>query len=219
MIKKADDRAVTGVILAGGQARRMGEIHKSLLPLNHQSILDHVITRARPQVQRLLINVNSDTPQFRGYDLPLIKDSIPDYAGPLAGVLAAMEFIHADTGDGGGGEGSDGSYWLASFPADSPFFPADLVQTLLSAAIKNNADIACATRHGSRSPLFALWDTHLREDLRQQLEQGQRKVAGFQQRHNCVLVPFDAEERDPFFNINTPDDLQMARSLAREAPD
>lgn len=204
-----DARAeVAGVVLAGGRARRMGGVDKSLLLLDDQSILDHVVARSRVQVSRLLINTNSKAPQFHSYGLTLVKDSVDGYVGPLAGVLAGMEWLQSTGGD------DNGRQWLASFPADSPFFPDDLVNKLLTAAIAVGADIACATHDGQRSPLFTLWSTGVSEDLHRQLERRQRRVTSFQQRHHCVVVPFDSEPYDPFFNINTLDDLAAARALA-----
>lgn len=201
---------VTGVILAGGEGRRMGNVSKSLLLLDDRPIIGHVVGRFGPQVSRLSINSNRDDESYRAYGVPVVEDSVPSLPGPLAGVLAAMEWMHAQP------DRKDRPQWLVSVPADSPFLPDDLVARLLTAATEHDAMIAYAIRGGLRSPLFALWSTALRYDLRRQLGVGQRKVSAFQQRHRCVAVPFDESEADPFFNINTPEDLEAARRLARD---
>ena len=201
---------VTGVILAGGEGRRMGNVSKSLLLLDDRPIIDHVVGRFGPQVGRLLINANRDDEGFRAYGVPVVEDPVPNLPGPLAGVLAAMEWMHAQP------DRKDRPQWLVSVPADSPFVPDDLVVRLLTAATEHDAMTACAVRGGLRSPLFALWSIALRYDLRRQLDAGHRKVSSFQQRHRCVAVPFDEGEADPFFNINSPEDLETARRLARD---
>lgn len=136
---------ITGVLLAGGAARRMGGCDKSLLPLDKKPILDHVIARAQPQVGQLILNTDSDPALFSRYSLPVIQDSIRGFAEPLAGILAAMEWVHAQPEE-------PEFRWLASFPADSPFFPEGLVQRLFAAADKDRTKIAYAASGGRRSP-------------------------------------------------------------------
>lgn len=206
MVLNNNEEAITGVILAGGLSRRMGGGIKSLKRLGASSILEQVISRANPQVEQLLLNVNHEASMFLHLGLPLIKDSLPGYLGPLAGVLAAMEWLNQD-------EHKHHGQWLASFPADSPFFPHDLVEKLYLAATEKGADIACASYQGRSNQLFALWSVDLEADLRHELNSGQRKVRDFQSRYRCVHVSFDAPGPDPFFNINTPEELHTARQL------
>lgn len=200
---------IPGVLLAGGSARRMGGCDKSLLPLDHKPILDHVIARAQPQIGQLLINTNSDSALFSRYGLPIIHDTTPGFAGPLAGIAAAMEWLRAQPTE----PAEPAQLWLASFPADSPFFPEDLVQRLLQTALESKVEIACAASHNRLSPLFALWSTDLLDDLNAQLSKKERKVGAFLERHRYSVVHFDCESLDPFFNINTVEDLKAARHL------
>lgn len=195
---------IIGVLLAGGGARRMGGCDKCLLPLDSKPILEHVIERAKPQVGRLLLSTNSEAALFSRYGLPIVHDTVPGSAGPLAGVLAAMEWTQTQ---------ADQDYrWLASFPADSPFFPSDLPSRLFHVLEKNKAQIACAASGGRRSPLFALWSMDLMDDLAEALARKERKVGHFLERHRCEVLNIDSASRDPFFNINTVEDLKAARS-------
>lgn len=196
-----------GVLLAGGSARRMGGCDKSLLPLDEKPILAHVIERAKPQVHQLILNTNSDATLFSRFELPILPDSLPGYAGPLAGVLTAMEWSQTQT--------AQDYRWLASFPADSPFFPEDLVGRLCQVLEKNDAEIACAASGGRRSPLFALWSMTLVDDLKQALARKEYKVGQFLEQHRSAVLHVDAGTIDPFFNINTVEDLKEARQLTR----
>jgi len=201
---------ITGVLLAGGSARRMGGCDKCLLPLRSRPILDHIIAVARPQVSQLLINSNSEWGLFQRYDLPVLRDSIPGRRGPLAGVLAAMQWMDVQPAEAGCGR------WLASFPTDSPFFPADLVQRLRKAADSEGADIAYAASRYGRSPLFALWSLDLKDAIEASLVAEDNRVSDFINSHRSVMVDFAADSYDPFFNINTVEDLRSARMIVEE---
>lgn len=193
---------VFGVLLAGGQSRRMGGGDKSLLLLNDETILSSVISRTRPQVAELALNANGDPERFRAFGLPVLPDGIPGFAGPLAGILAGLDWAAAH-----------GATHVASFATDAPFLPADLVARLAAAAERGGAEIACAASLGRLHPVFALWPVGLRGDLGRALaEEGLRKVRSWTDRHSVAVAEFVEEGGiDPFLNVNTPDDLALAR--------
>lgn len=189
---------VIGVILAGGQATRMGGGDKGLLMLGGQTMLSRVIDRLGPQVDQMVLNANGDPARFASFDLPVIPDSVAGFPGPLAGVLAGMDHAAAL-----------GFSHILTVAADTPFFPADLGQRLRECAAPIRL---AATREGDRiyrHPTFGLWPTALCDDLRTALNDGLRKVVLWTDRHGTGEVLFPAEA---FFNINTPQDLAEAKS-------
>jgi molybdopterin-guanine dinucleotide biosynthesis protein A len=151
-----DPQAVVGVLLAGGQARRMGGGDKCLRPLGGRTILDHVLERARPQVRALVLNANGDPARFAAFDLPVAADVIEGFAGPLAGVLTGMAWA---------GRHRPECPWIATIATDTPFFPTDLVARLLAAIEADGADLACAASVGRAHPVFGLWPVRLAGDL------------------------------------------------------
>lgn len=210
-------RAPVGVILAGGRATRMGGGDKTLLRLGDTTLLGRVIGRIGPQVTALAINANGDPARFAAYRLPVLPDPLPDpqadRPGPLAGVLAALDWA--------AGQGADR---VLTVPGDTPFLPADLVARLVAAsdgaapvvAATPGAGQATRSMRGDlvRHPACALWPVVLRDDLRAALGRGVRKVAAWADRHDACLAVFDAGGPvDPFFNVNTPDDLRRAEAL------
>jgi molybdenum cofactor guanylyltransferase len=190
-----------GVILAGGLARRMGGGDKGLLPLGNSTILGHVIERLEPQVAGLALNANGDPARFAATGLPVFSDSIDGFAGPLAGVLAGLDWA-ADLN----------AKHIVTAAADTPFFPADLVPRLLLAAEEQSKPIALARTINGRHPTFGLWPVALRDDLRQALLDGTRKVVAWTDLHGTAMADFPVLTFDPFFNVNTPEDLEMAES-------
>jgi molybdopterin-guanine dinucleotide biosynthesis protein A len=198
-----------GVLLAGGLARRMGGGDKPLRTLGGKPILDHVVARARPQVQDLLLNVNGDPARFAAYGLPTAVDVIDGHAGPLAGVLTGMEWAR---------KAHPGAKWLASFATDAPFFPATLVQDLQRAVEAQGAEMACAQSGDRTHPVFALWPVALADDLRAAMTQeDMRKIDAWTARYRIVHVDFPTDPFDPFFNINKPENLAEAETLFAEA--
>ena len=189
-----------GVILAGGQATRMGGGDKGLLPLGHGTILSNVIARLEPQVAGLALNANGDPARFADLNLPVIADSITGFAGPLSGVLAGLDWA-----------ATQGATHIVTAAADTPFFPCDLVPHLLQAAEEAGTDIALARTPDGRHPTFGLWPTALRDDLRASLQEGLRKVVLWTDKHGCATAHFP--EDDAFFNVNTPDDLAKAETM------
>ena len=191
---------IAGLILAGGRATRMGGRDKTEIELDGQTLLSRAISRAKPQVGRLLLNTNRDPALLARYGLPVLADTIGDHWGPLAGILAGLEHVAATWPQ---------IRWLASFPTDSPFFPADLVSRLAQAT--HGHELAMATGHGRPEPVFALWPVGLAGELRAALSNGVRKVEDFARRYRLGTADWPA---DLFFNVNSPEDLhQAARRL------
>lgn len=196
-----------GVILAGGLARRMGGGDKGLLDLGGRPVLDHVLDRLLPQVGEAAINANGDPLRFHAYDLPVIADSVADFPGPLAGVLAGLSWAQGY-----------GASHIVTVAADTPFFPDDLVPRLLLAAETEGMPIALAASAGHRHPTFGLWPVALAGDLRAALAAGTRKIVDWTDRHGAATAAFTSTGAiDPFFNVNRPEDLETARGWLAEA--
>ena len=199
-----------GVILAGGRSRRMGGGDKCLQPLGGEYLISHVITRARSQVDALAINANGDPGRFADFGLPVIQDGVEGFAGPLAGVLAGLDWA---------AEAAPGSVWLATFACDAPFFPLNLVTRLWAETETAGGDLACAQSRGRDHPVFGLWPLALREALRAALvEHDIRKVDRFTAGYRLVQVDFPDLASpwgpvDPFFNANRPEDLAEAERI------
>jgi molybdenum cofactor guanylyltransferase len=195
---------IAGVLLAGGQSQRMGGGDKNLRLLGGKPVLAHVIERAKPQVDALVLNANGDPQRFASFGLPVIADSITGFAGPLAGVLAGLDWAAKNLPE---------AELVASFATDAPFFPRDLVSRLAVALEEGGFDLACAQSNGQAHPVFGLWPVSLRAALREALAGGMRKVDRWTARYKLVEVEFLAEPVDPFFNANRPEDLAEAERL------
>lgn len=197
---------ICGIILAGGRGLRMGGGDKGLLPLAGRPMLAHVIARLAPQAAPLAISANGDPARFAGFGLPVLPDTEPGHPGPLAGVLAGMDWAACL-----------GAAQVLTAAADTPFLPQDLAQRLAEGggfALAASPDAAGALRV---HPTFGLWPVALREGLRQALRAGTRRAAGWALDHGAVPVAFAAQPFDPFFNVNTPSDLARAERLAARA--
>ena len=196
---------VVGLLLAGGQSRRMGGGDKALRPLGGIPLIDRVIERLRPQVNALVLNVNGDPARFARLGLPVAADSVPGFAGPLAGVLAGLDWAFSHRSD---------CPYVVSVATDAPFLPIDLVARLAQGLDEGSADLACAASGGRPHPVFGLWPVRLRDDLRRALvDQAIRKVDLWTVRHRLATVPFADYPVDPFFNANRPEDLETAAAL------
>lgn len=198
---------LAGVILAGGRATRMGGGDKSLRPLAGARLIDHVIARLAPQVGAMAINANGDPARLAEFGLPVLADSVAGHAGPLAGVLAGMDWA-----------AGIGATHVLSAAADTPFFPRDLGPRLAAAG---DFALAASADAGGRiwaQPTFGLWPVRLRDDLRAALEGGLRKIVHWTEAHGAVEVLFASGPADPFFNVNTPEDLALAETLAGQVP-
>lgn len=206
--------SIAGILLAGGKSSRMGGGDKSLRLLGGQSMLAHAAGRLAPQVAALALNANGDPGRFAGFGLPVVADTLAGHPGPLAGILAGMEWAAAVP---------DCTH-LVSVACDTPFFPADLVSRLVEAAAGRHARIAIAASDGRRHPVFGLWPLALRPALRHFLEEGTTyKVSAFVEQHDFVLADFPMltlvqGTADPFFNVNTESDLMTAERMRAELP-
>lgn len=197
-----------GLILAGGQARRMGGGDKALLPLGGRPMLAHVIERLRPQCHALALSANGDARRFAAFALPVVADERPDFSGPLAGLLAGLEHARSRL------EIAD----VLTLPGDTPFPPGDLVARLHEARRAAGAEIAVARSGGREHHLAALWPASLGEALRSALfDEGLRKVGAFASRYRLAHADWSIEPFDPFFNVNTPEDLRQAETLLSRA--
>jgi molybdenum cofactor guanylyltransferase len=206
MTTKPADAATHGLVLAGGQARRMGGGDKALLRIGEATILDRVLQRLSPWCTGIVLNANGDPERFAPFGLPVVADSVQGFAGPLAGILAGLDWLAEHAPD---------TKWLASAPGDCPFLPHDLVPRLHAARREAGTPLACAQSGEWRHPVVGLWQVALRDDLRRALvEDGLRKIEVWTARHGVALAAWPTDPVDPFFNVNTPEDLAEATRLA-----
>ncbi len=196
---------IAGILLAGGQSRRMGGGDKCLQVLGGRPILAHIVERAAPQVTQLVVNANGDPERFAQFGLPVAADTVGGYAGPLAGVLTGMEWAAANALE---------CDWVATFASDAPFFPVDFVKRLSAVIADGSGDMAGTVSGGRRHPVFGLWPVALRAELRAALTEREiRKVDDWTKGYNLKEVEFDVDTIDPFFSVNRPEDLVTAESL------
>ncbi|MDW6023696.1 molybdenum cofactor guanylyltransferase MobA [Mesorhizobium sp. BAC0120] len=201
--------APAAIVLAGGRSARMGGGDKSLLTLGGRPLLSHVLDRLIPQADKIAISANGDPSRFAQFGLPVLPDTMEGYLGPLAGLLAGMDWAQAT-----------GAAQIASVPTDSPFIPADLTARLMSSASPDRP--ALAASGGKHHPVVGLWPVALAGRLRDFLESGATyKVSAFAQECGAVLVDFPVialtgDNVDPFFNVNTPEDLSLAEKVLEE---
>ena len=196
---------VLGVILAGGRSSRMGGGDKCLAMLQGQTLLARAIARARPQVEALILNANGDAARFLPFGLTIVPDVIEGQAGPLAGILSALEYARVQ---------DPACTHVASFACDTPFFPSDLVARLRPACAQAGAPLACAASGGRTHPVFGLWPVSLADDLRHAMtHENIRKVDIWTARHGVAVVDYRLRPFDPFLNINTPMELAAAEKL------
>ncbi|QDG77904.1 molybdenum cofactor guanylyltransferase MobA [Labrenzia sp. PHM005] len=200
---------VLGCVLAGGQSRRMGGGDKTLLDLNGKPMLEIIFDRLSPQVPQIVLNANGDANRFSRFPFPVVSDSIAGFAGPLAGILAGLDYARENLPD---------VSHVISVAGDTPFFPVDLVDRFLATTPADKPVIALASSADKLQPVFGLWPVALAEDLHDWLAKGQSgKVLAFVDRHDSIEVAFELDQAtglDPFFNANRPDDLETARSAA-----
>jgi molybdenum cofactor guanylyltransferase len=195
-----------GVVLAGGLARRMGGGDKARLRIGGRTILERVLARLKPQCAALILNANGDPARFADTGLAVVPDSIPGFAGPLAGILAGLDWVAREAPDVAD---------VVTVPGDCPFLPEDLVARLSAARAREAAPLACARSGEWRHPVVGLWPVALRGDLRHALvAEGLRKIEAWTARHGVAVADWPAVPVDPFFNINTPDDAAEAERIA-----
>jgi molybdopterin-guanine dinucleotide biosynthesis protein A len=205
-IVKTEIPPTPGVLLAGGLARRMGGGDKPMRQIAGRTILDRVIARLEPQCEELILNANGDPARFATFGLPVIADTVENFPGPLAGILAALDWAAANRPE---------VSWILSAAADCPFLPRDLVARLHHACAEQNAQLAVAASGGQSHPVIGLWSVALREDLRHALVvEDVRKIDRWTARYRLATETWPAEPLDPFFNANTMDDIAEAERLA-----
>tara|TARA_B100001123_G_C15045653_1_gene921381 strand:- start:165 stop:785 length:621 start_codon:yes stop_codon:yes gene_type:complete len=199
---------ITGCILVGGQSLRMGGGIKSLKQINNESILERVINRSKTQVKYLSINSNSDEKKLIKFLLPIFSDVIKGFLGPLAGIHAALNWAKKNNPQ---------HEWVATFAGDTPFFPNDIVKRLYEEAIKKNKKIIIPKSGGRNHPVFGLWHISLEDDLAISLKKNNaRKIDHWAKKYFFGTVDFKYKNYDPFFNINTPEDLIKAEEIENQ---
>ena len=200
------NEAIPGVLLAGGLARRMGGGDKPMRQIGGRTILERVIARLKPQCGELILNANGDPARFARFGLPVIPDTVADFPGPLAGILAALDWAaaHRPTVS-----------IVFSAAADCPFLPRDLVARLKGALLNEDAQLAVAASGGQSHPVIGLWRVALRDELRHALvQQDVRRIDRWTARYKLATVAWPTEPLDPFFNANTMEDVVEAERLA-----
>jgi molybdopterin-guanine dinucleotide biosynthesis protein A len=194
------------VLLAGGLARRMGGGDKPMRTIGGRTILERVIARLEPQCDGLILNANGDPARFAAFGLRVVADDVPDFPGPLAGILAALDWTAANRPQ---------IEWVLSAAADCPFLPRDLITRLHEARAKENAQLAVAASGGQSHPVIGLWRVSLRDELRHALlVEDVRRIDRWTARYPLATVSWPIEPLDPFFNANTMDDVAEAERLA-----
>ena len=198
--------ATYGLVLAGGLARRMGGGDKGLIRIGRETILERALARLGPQCAGMVINANGDPARFAAFRLAVVADDVEGFAGPLAGILAGLDWLAAN---------APAVDWLASVPGDCPFLPRNLVSQLHAARAAAGVPLACAKSGDWRHPVVGLWPVSLRADLRRAVvSEGLRKIEVWTARHGVALAEWPAEPVDPFFNVNTPEDAAQAQRFA-----
>ena len=202
-----EDRPSTlGVLLAGGLARRMGGGDKPMKTIGGRTILERVIARLAPQCDGLILNANGDPARFAAFGLPVIADTVEGFAGPLAGILTALDWAAAYRPD---------VEWVLSAATDCPFLPRDLVARLQHARISEGAQLAVAASGEQIHPVIGLWSVALRGELRHALVvEDMRKIDRWTARYKLATVTWPDKPIDPFFNANTIEDVAEAEQLA-----
>ena len=190
---------VSGLILAGGKATRMEGANKALIPFLSRPMISHVIERLLPQVDDIIINANQEAEAFSSFHLAVLSDEVTGYAGPLAGLHTGLKASQNE--------------WVLCVPCDSPLLPKNIAESLMQAAIKENADIAIPKTNVQNHPVFCLCKKSLAADLANYLHHGGRKVTEWQQTQRCIEVHFDDESA--FSNINTFEDLAKLEALTQ----
>jgi len=202
----SDTPVIPGVLLAGGLARRMGGGDKPMRHIGGRTILERVIARLQPQCDGLVLNANGDPARFAAFGLPVIADTVEDFPGPLAGILAGLDWAAANRPE---------VAWVLSAAADCPFLPRDLVARLHRARTETGAQLAVAASGDQSHPVIGLWSVDLRNELRHSLAvEGIRKIDRWTARYKVATVTWPAKPIDPFFNANTSDDIAEAERLA-----
>ena len=205
-VTTSEPTKIPGVLLAGGLARRMGGGDKPMRTIGGRTILERVIARLAPQCGGLILNANGDPSRFAAFGLPVVADGVPGFPGPLAGILAGLDWAAEHRPD---------ANWMLSTAADCPFLPRDLVARLSEALVEENAQLAVAASDGQSHPVIGLWSVPLRDELRHALTvEDVRKIDRWTARYPLATVTWPTTPLDPFFNANTVEDIAAAERLA-----
>lgn len=200
-----------GLVLAGGLARRMGGGDKGMIKIGGQIILERVLERLKPQCSHIIINANGNPERFGFTGLPVVPDDIPNFAGPLAGILAGLDWAASNAPD---------TEYLLSAPGDCPFLPRTLNNRLSAALAAENKPLACAKSGDWRHPVVGLWPVALRSDLRRALmDENLHKIEVWTARYGVAIAEWADTPIDPFFNVNTPEDAERANEIAARHPE
>lgn len=201
----APNETTAGILLAGGRSRRMGGGDKPLINLGGLSLLSRVTGALRPQCDALVVSANGDPRRFASYGLPIVADEVPDFAGPLAGILAGLDFIATYLPE---------ARFAVSVATDTPFLPSNLVARLHQARAAEDAVLVCARSGGRTHPIVALWPIAIRTALRHALvEEDLRKIELFLERYRLAHADWPVAAFDPFLNINAPADIVNAERI------
>ena len=192
-------------ILAGGQSKRMGK-DKLFLQLNNKTLIEHTIDKVKKHLKKVIIITNQENEFFSKNNLTVVKDCIEGQQGPLVGILTAMKWAK---------ENLTQCAWVASFPCDTPFFPENIVENFIQESEKKESLILCASTHGRKHNVFGLWSLNLYDKLQDDLVNKKvRKVQDWTEKNKIKNLEFKFKDYDPFFNINTIEDLEFAKKLS-----
>ncbi len=197
---------ILGAILAGGKSKRMGK-DKLFLELNNKMLIEHTINKVEKYLKDIIIITNQKNEYFSKKNLTTVEDCIEGQLGPLVGILTAMKWAKENLKE---------CSWIATFPCDTPFFPETIIKKFIEKSKKKDSLLLCASSHGRKHNIFGLWSLDLYEKLKDDLINNKiRKVQDWTEKHKITNVEFDFKEYDPFFNINTLDDLETAKKIVR----
>jgi len=198
---------ILGAILAGGQSKRMGK-DKLFLELNNKKLIEHTIDKVKKYLKKIIIITNQDNEFFSKNNLTTVKDTIEGQLGPLVGILTAMKWAK---------ENLSKCSWIATFPCDTPFFPESIIKRFIEESEKKESLILCASSHGRKHNIFGLWSLDLYDKLKDDLiNKKVRKVQDWTEKNKIKNLEFEFKDYDPFFNINTKEDLEFAKKLSKK---
>ena len=196
---------ILGAVLAGGQSKRMGK-DKLFLELNNKKLIEHTIDKVKKYLKKIIIITNQDNEFFFKNNLTTVKDCIEGQLGPLVGILTAMKWAK---------ENLSKCSWIATFPCDTPFFPESIIKSFIEESKKKESLILCASSHGRKHNIFGLWSLDLYDKLEHDLINKKiRKVQDWTEKNKIKNLEFKFIDYDPFFNINTEEDLAFAKKLS-----
>ena len=196
---------ILGAILAGGQSKRMGK-DKLFLELNNKKLIEHTIDKVKKYFKKVIIITNQENEFFSKNNLITVKDCIEGQLGPLVGILTAMKWAK---------ENLNKCSWIATFPCDTPFFPDSIIKSFIEESEKKESLILCASSHGRKHNIFGLWSLDLYDKLKDDLiNKKVRKVQDWTEKNKIKNLEFTFKDYDPFFNINTEEDLAVAKKIS-----